>query len=289
MNIVKYLLILVFIAIVSITNAQNRFNAFNLDGSPFPVDTSRVKTLQQYKDATGYKFLGSDILNDKDETIMLYQPLSYKPVIMLGKDSLSVLNSLKYIDKKSYLYSYKISSDFNDMVRLNFTRSDIIQLLGEPKSESQRLDVYTILAYPEFSVQCATYGDDPSQITVDEIVRYKLFAAKKSGIGIWGFKINVNDKDYVTGFRATFMNMSWKKIKYIYITISAVNAVKNPVATKTVKAIGPINFNETTSKSYDNLFLSKNINSIKITSLKILYIDGTVKLISGPLLLASFL
>ncbi len=289
MNILKYLLILVFIAIVSITNAQDRFNAFNLDGSPFPVDTSRVKTLQQYKDATGYKFLGSDILNDKDETIMLYQPLSYKPVIMLGKDSLSVLNSLKYIDKKSYLYSYKISSDFNDMVRLNFTRSDIIQLLGEPKSESQRLDVYTILAYPEFSVQCATYGDDPSQITVDEIVRYKLFAAKKSGIGIWGFKINVNDKDYVTGFRATFMNMSWKKIKYIYITISAVNAVKNPVATKTVKAIGPINFNKTTSKSYDNLFLSKNINSIKITSLKILYIDGTVKIISGPLLLASFL
>lgn len=281
---------LCFIAIVSHANAQNKVYPFNPDGSPYSVDTSKVKSLKNYIDFSGYKFLESDFLDDKNKTMILYVPLSYKPVVVFAKDSLDVLRALQSYSKTKYVNGNNIEFDFDSLVDLKFTRTDVIELLGEPTDESDSREVYTILTYPGFTIRCIK-SIYPENCTIDKLIRYDFSGAKKSGIGIADFHINLSDldEDYVTGFRGSFMNMSKKKIKYLYITVRAVNAVGDLVTSKTATAIGPILSNEVGSYSFESLFFTKIVESIRITSLKIKYFDGTVKIINGPLLKASFL
>jgi len=290
MTTLKYTMILCFIAIVSHANAQNKVHPFNPDGTPYPADTSKVKSLQQYIDFSGYKFLESDILNDKNKTVILYVPLSYKPIVVLAADSLNVLKALQSYSKAKYANGDNIQFDFDTLVDLKFTRADIIGLLGEPTNESESEEVYTILTYPGFSIRCIKSGS-PENCTINKLIRYDFSGAKKSGIGVADFHINLSDlnEEYVTGFQGNFINMSKKKIKYLYITVRAVNAVGDLVTSKTAKAIGPILYNEVGSYSYENLFFTKIIESIRITSIKVQYFDGTVKIINGLLLKSSFL
>ncbi|WP_379090651.1 hypothetical protein [Pedobacter sp. UC225_65] len=289
MNTLKYALTLMLSVTICFCKAQGKLYPFNPDGSRSLADTGKVKTLAQYTEFTGEKHLCSDVLADKNRTLVLYRPLSYQPVLIFAKDSLAAVVALKSMNKTKYQNSYAFQSDFEEISELGYTRSDIIALLGEPFSEIEDEQVYTILSYPGFSIQCIK-SSRPEYCTVDKLIRYDFTGAKKSGIGIADFHINLSDGDgdYVTGFRGSFLNMSTKKIKYLYITVRAENAVDDPVATKTAKAIGPILPNETGSYSYDNFFFSKMIESVRITTIKIQYFDGSIKIVTGPLLKGSF-
>lgn len=285
----KALFFSVVIGLVSfgVTFAQNR--VYLPDGTLFKVDTTKVRNLKQYSEATGNKYLGTDDVPDKDKTIFFYKPLSYEPVLVIAKDSVTVRNAMKLVNKAKYQKSYRFRSDFERLVDSGFVRSDIIKLLGEPDDEYDKEEVYTVLSYKGFSIQCikSTY---PEYTTIDKLTIYDIAGAKKSGIGIAEFGINLSeyDDDVVTGFRASFYNFSAKKIKYIYITVRADNAVGDIVSTRTVRAIGPIPNGEMGSYNYDSTFYSKIIETVRITSLKVQYFDGTTKLVTGPLLRGSF-
>ncbi|ODS32989.1 MAG: hypothetical protein SCARUB_01866 [Candidatus Scalindua rubra] len=89
-----------------------------------------------------------------------------------------------------------------------------------------------------------------------------------------------------------FINLSQKAIKYADITVVAINRVGDPVygqirrrRTRTVQCMGPVNpdtqwhsvFNSTW---FENIWYSRNINSLKLETVNITYMDGTTEEIS---------
>ena len=269
--------------------SQKAPSAFLPNGSRYLVDTTKVKSIKDYYLSTGNKFLGVDILNDKAKTSVMYKPLVYEPVLLFADDSLSAVNAIKFMNRNKYLNSWDFNSDFKRLVDLLYTKDEIIKLLGPPSSERDKDEVYTILSYPGFSLQFikSVY---PESTFLDLFTKYRFTGAMASGLGISSFGINLSDldNDYVTGFKGSFLNLSKKKIKYLYISLSAVNAVGDLVKKKTVTAIGPILPGDAGSYSYDNMFFSNIIEVVKITAIKIQYFDGTVKMITGPVLKNSF-
>jgi hypothetical protein len=260
------------------------------NGTAYIVDTSKVKTIKDYYESTGNRFLGSQELKDKNKTFIMYRPLVYEPALMFSKDSLSALKAVKFMSKAKYIDSWEFESDFKRLVDLKYTKDEIIKLLGPPSDERVKDDVYTILSYPGFSLQFikSVY---PESTFLDLFTKYKFSGARVSGLGISSFEINLSDLDnnYTTGFKGTFSNFSKKKIKYLYISITAVNAVGDLVKKKTVTAIGPILPGDAGEFSYDNIFYSSIIESVKIASIKVQYFDGSLKVITGSVLNNSFL
>ncbi len=80
-----------------------------------------------------------------------------------------------------------------------------------------------------------------------------------------------------------------KKIKYIWFTLKAFNAVddliKNGISgasSVTVKGIGPIDYSDRATYNFESVFYSKVINSMMLSQIKIQFFDGTVKVINSP-------
>lgn len=77
-----------------------------------------------------------------------------------------------------------------------------------------------------------------------------------------------------------------KKIKYVWVTFRAYNAVDDPVpafrGNATGKGIGPIEYGDKGGWTFDNIYYSKVIETIKITQIKIQFFDGTFKTFANP-------
>lgn len=73
-----------------------------------------------------------------------------------------------------------------------------------------------------------------------------------------------------------------KKIKYFYFTVAAYNAVDDYIGSTTLTGIGPIEYTNSGSYSFDNTILSKVVNYMVLKQLKILFFDGSTKIISNP-------
>jgi hypothetical protein len=287
----KRILCLSFIIVQSINGfSQKTFKSFLPNGSLFIVDTSKVKSIKDYYTATGNKFLGVDELTDKDKTEVMYTPLTYKPVLFFAVDSLTAINAKKFVNAKKYQNSSSFNYDFKRMVDLEYNKTEVINMLGEPIDDIEKDGVYNVISYPGFSLQFIK-STDPGSTFLDSFTKYNFTGAKVSGIGIAGFEINLSDlnNDYVTGFKGVFYNFSKKKIKYLYITIAAINGVGDLVNKKVATGIGPILPGDSGSFDYNGLFFSKIIAKVKITAVKVQYFDGSVKLITGPALRNSFI
>jgi len=105
---------------------------------------------------------------------------------------------------------------------------------------------------------------------------------KKYGIGIVSYQAT-ND-NYTTGANFSIFNPSSKTIKYIWFTVAGENPVGDLVKTKTgyyktLKGIGPIEPNNIGEWSFDYVWLTDVVESMKITTIKIQYMDGSFKTI----------
>lgn len=80
-----------------------------------------------------------------------------------------------------------------------------------------------------------------------------------------------------TGYNFTPINASKKTIKYIWVTVKGINPVNDIVSSKTLKCVGPIETNEQGSYSFDYVWLTDTVVSCKIASIKIQYMDGSIK------------
>lgn len=87
----------------------------------------------------------------------------------------------------------------------------------------------------------------------------------------------------------TIINPYKQKIKYLWITFQAFNAVDDIIrdgftgkSETTVKGIGPIEYGDKGSYSFESVIYSKVINAMKVKQIKIQFFDGTVKVISNP-------
>jgi hypothetical protein len=87
----------------------------------------------------------------------------------------------------------------------------------------------------------------------------------------------------------TVINPYKQKIKYLWFTFTATNPVGDPVkdgitgkAEITVRGIGPIEYSAKGSYTFEDVFYSKVIETIKIKQIKIQFFDGSFKVISNP-------
>lgn len=110
------------------------------------------------------------------------------------------------------------------------------------------------------------------------IIKSKRELGLKNGILIK--KSNVFDQsEYTsgTGYDFSLINMSKKTIKYIWVTIKGINPVNDVVSSKTLKCIGPLKPNHEGSYSFDYVWLTDVVETCKISSIKIQYMDGSIK------------
>jgi len=107
--------------------------------------------------------------------------------------------------------------------------------------------------------------------------KYKQIGIKN---GILIKKSNVFDQsEYTdgTGYAFTPINTSKKTIKYIWVTIKGINPVNDVVGSKTVKCIGPLEPNNEAEYSFDYTWYTDTVETCKITSIKIQYMDNSIK------------
>lgn len=116
------------------------------------------------------------------------------------------------------------------------------------------------------------------RIKTEGIVKSKRELGIKNGILIK--KSNVFDQsEYTsgTGYDFSIINTSKKTIKYIWVTIKGINPVNDVVSSKTLKCIGPLEPNHEGSYSFDYVWFTDIVETCKITSIKIQYMDGSIK------------
>lgn len=140
------------------------------------------------------------------------------------------------------------------------------QSIPEPKS--------IVITPPEAKVN--------TDIVDEEIIEaYKPFYyTKKFGIGLINYR--ATDDGYATGANFFIFNPSNKTIKYIWFTVGGKNPVGDLVKTnvgyyKTLKAIGPIESKSVGEWTFDYVWLTDVVEDIKISTIKIQYMDGTFR------------
>lgn len=104
----------------------------------------------------------------------------------------------------------------------------------------------------------------------------------KYGLGI--LKYDATGDKYSTGVSIRIYNPLRKTIKYVWFTIAGVNSVGDLVNSKegyykTVQGIGPVGYQKTGQWSFDYVWLTGIVTMIKIHSIKVQYMDNTIRVI----------
>lgn len=115
-----------------------------------------------------------------------------------------------------------------------------------------------------------------------------LDATKKHGIAILDVGIfDVSEHTEGTGFNIEFINTTKKTIKYIIFNVVGLNAVGDPVrnritgaTTASFRGIGPIGPDENASYKRDYLWHTDLVDSFRLTSVKLEFMDGSSKVVT---------
>ncbi|WP_343680051.1 hypothetical protein [Chryseobacterium arthrosphaerae] len=142
------------------------------------------------------------------------------------------------------------------------------QSIPEPKE--------IVLLPPSYNLE----NDHKNEDIKDAMIPF--IKSEKYGIGIISYK--ATDDYSSTGATFTIYNSSQKTIKYIWFTVAGENAVGDLVKTgggyyKTLKGIGPTESNKFGQWSFDYVWLTDIVEYIKLSTIKIQYMDGTFKTI----------
>jgi len=116
----------------------------------------------------------------------------------------------------------------------------------------------------------------------------KIDSYKFKGLSILHWNIfDVSEYTEGTGAKFEVYNPTAKTIKYISFTLVGKNPVgdivyKNKNPSVRVRAIGPLKPKDSASYSFDYLWFTDLVETAKITSILVTYMDGTTKLIDKP-------
>ena len=111
---------------------------------------------------------------------------------------------------------------------------------------------------------------------------------KPKGLSVLKWNLfDVSEYTDGTGFKIHFYNPTSKTIKYIWTTIVGYNSVDDKVISKgqssfTVKGVGPIEPEKEGSYSYDYVWMTDLVETAKIISIKVQYMDGSFKTVTNP-------
>ncbi|MBV8326688.1 hypothetical protein [Chryseobacterium sp.] len=107
----------------------------------------------------------------------------------------------------------------------------------------------------------------------------KIFSREKNGIAIISA---FPTEDYsFTGAEFKILNFSKKTIKYITFNFYGKNAVKDRVGVNiSRKGIGPVESLASGTWSFDNVWLTDIVQTLKLVSVNIIYMDGSKRLVT---------
>lgn len=111
----------------------------------------------------------------------------------------------------------------------------------------------------------------------------------KSGLGILEYSaFDVSEYTEGTGFRISVFNPTKKVIKYISISFSGYNSVNDKVINRmrtsyinSVRCVGPIKQYDDAEYEWDYIWFNDLVETIKLTSINVQYMDGSSKLITN--------
>lgn len=101
-------------------------------------------------------------------------------------------------------------------------------------------------------------------------------------IADWGL---VDESSYTDGTSLHFeiLNPTNKTIKYVWISVTALNPVGDPVGTtRTLKLVGPIEPDTSGTYNFDYVWMSDLPSTGKVRSIKVQYMDGSVRTLAKP-------
>lgn len=113
---------------------------------------------------------------------------------------------------------------------------------------------------------------------------------KAAGLAIYDWSY-YDESEYTEGTSAkiTVYNPTNKTIKYLWFSFVGYNPVGDRVIDKrsrtsvvTKKAVGPIAKGETGTYSFEYVWFTDIVETAKIASIKVIYMDGTEKIIKNP-------
>ncbi|WP_185246677.1 energy transducer TonB [Chryseobacterium bernardetii] len=138
----------------------------------------------------------------------------------------------------------------------------------------------TYLISQEFKNEKAINVDSIN--VIDELREAMLPFIKNEKYGIGLIKYQATDDYSSTGASFTVYNSSKKTIKYIWFTVAGENAVGDLVGSggkyyKTLKGIGPTKSQEFGQWSFDYVWYNDLVEYLKLSTIKIQYMDGTFK------------
>lgn len=111
-----------------------------------------------------------------------------------------------------------------------------------------------------------------------------LKSYEKKGFVVTSWSFSDHDK-YGNALDASFeiFNPTKKTIKYVWFTLAAYNPVGDIIGKpKTVNAVGPVKPYEGGSWDFEYVFFSKIIDCMRISKVKIQYMDGTFREYPNP-------
>ncbi len=115
-----------------------------------------------------------------------------------------------------------------------------------------------------------------------------LDKCKNQGLAILDYSI-YDESEYTEGtsFKIEYYNPTKKTIKYIYTYLIGKNAVGDPVSKAgksiiKVSSIGPIKSKENGSYSFKYVWFSDLVETVKISSIVVQYMDGSTVTIKNP-------
>lgn len=115
----------------------------------------------------------------------------------------------------------------------------------------------------------------------DSIAKVKIIkSAYANGLAI--LTHDYDESDYgLIDFSVGVMNLSQKTIKYIWFTVTIYNPVNDAIQTKTFKGVGPIYYQDTGAYNFESGFYTKVFGYGSIKNIKIQYMDGSTKSLTG--------
>lgn len=150
---------------------------------------------------------------------------------------------------------------------------------------------YVATLGPEVSAEFARAAEEQSKafraIELKKALE-SIDRVRPKGIALLDYRVyDVSEYTQGTGFRFSVLNPTKKVIKYVSATVIGLNAVNDPVRSPrgtsvTVRGIGPIEPNESGEYSFDYVWHTDVVESARLVSLKVEYMDGTSRMIASP-------
>jgi hypothetical protein len=187
-----------------------------------------------------------------------------------------------YSQKKSeYLNSYDYWNDLDDLRKANkLTDEFISDTFGSDSYTAEKLGFDSTRVF--MSHNCSFDYRNGSVVGVN-IDNY-MGAILKHHLLIKDYK--VAGGDYSIGFSISLANFGPKDIKYIYFSTVAKNPVKDIVGRKVFTGVGPVEKGATVSFEFEDGYYSRTASSLSIESIRMLYFDGTQKVLTKPMVQA---